>query len=75
MNQEVPQPTITGTRGARVLNPQVTEWMMGIPAGLVTDTPGLTRNQKLRLTGNGVVARQAEFALWTLLDMGRRWWS
>lgn len=73
MDRPVPEPTVVGARGARVLNPQLTEWMMGLPAGLVTDTPGLSRNQKLRLTGNGVVPRQAEFALRTLLAMWERW--
>lgn len=73
MGRAVPEPTVVGARGARVLNPQLTEWMMGLPAGLVTDTPGLSRNQKLRLTGNGVVPRQAEFALRTLLAMRERW--
>ncbi|WP_228084296.1 hypothetical protein [Streptomyces profundus] len=37
--------------------------MMGLPSGWVTDVPGLTRTQQLRLLGNGVVPQQAETAL------------
>lgn len=75
MGREVPEPTMAGARGAKVLNPQLTEWMMGLPAGWVTDTPGLTRNQKLRLTGNGVMPRQAVRALRDLVAMGAKWWG
>ncbi len=41
---------------------------MGLPAGHVTAVPGLSRNQMLKLLGNGVVPRQAEHALRILLD-------
>lgn len=41
---------------------------MGLPAGHVTDVPGLTRNQQLRALGNGVVPQQGAAALATLLD-------
>jgi DNA (cytosine-5)-methyltransferase 1 len=37
--------------------------MMGLPAGWVTDVPGLTRNDQLKMLGNGVVPQQAEAAL------------
>lgn len=40
---------------------------MGLPAGWVTGTPGLTRNQQLHALGNGVVPAQAIAALHTLL--------
>ena len=40
---------------------------MGLPAGHVTDTPGLTRNEQLRLLGNGVVPQQATAAVHHLL--------
>lgn len=36
---------------------------MGLPAGHVTDVPGLTRSEHLRALGNGVVPQQAEAAL------------
>ena len=37
--------------------------MMGLPTGHVTDVPGLTRSQQLKLLGNGVVPQQAEAAI------------
>ncbi|MFJ1787307.1 hypothetical protein ACIOML_23750 [Streptomyces anulatus] len=40
---------------------------MGLPAGHVTDVPGLTRNQQLHALGNGVVPQQATAALRILL--------
>jgi DNA (cytosine-5)-methyltransferase 1 len=36
--------------------------MMGLPAGHVTDVPNTTRNQQLKLLGNGVVPQQAAAA-------------
>lgn len=39
---------------------------MGLPAGWVTQVPGLTRKQQLKALGNGVVPQQAALAL-TLL--------
>jgi DNA (cytosine-5)-methyltransferase 1 len=36
---------------------------MGLPAGWVTDTPGLTRPAMLKALGNGVVRLQAATAL------------
>jgi len=62
-----PEPTEIGARGARVLSPRFVEWLMGLPAGHVTDTEGLTRNAQLKLLGNGVVPQQAERALRELL--------
>lgn len=40
-----------------------TEWMMGLPDGWVTCTPGLTRSAMLKALGNGVVRLQAATAL------------
>jgi DNA (cytosine-5)-methyltransferase 1 len=45
------------------LSPVFTEWLMGLPDGWVTDTPGLTRPAMLRALGNGVVWQQASAAL------------
>jgi DNA (cytosine-5)-methyltransferase 1 len=44
------------------------EWMMDLPAGWVTDVPGLSRNGRLKVLGNGVVPAQAATALRLLLD-------
>lgn len=60
-----PAPAPTGARG-RLAAPFV-EWMMGLPAGWVTDTPGLSRTQQLKALGNGVVPQQAYAGVTTLL--------
>lgn len=44
------------------LNAKFVEYMMGLPAGWVTDT-GLSRSQQLKMLGNGVVPQQAYLAL------------
>ncbi|MGW7001345.1 hypothetical protein ACWGCW_00610 [Streptomyces sp. NPDC054933] len=36
---------------------------MGLPAGHVTDVPGLSRNAQLKALGNGVVPAQAAAAI------------
>jgi DNA (cytosine-5)-methyltransferase 1 len=41
--------------------------MMGWPAGWVTDVPGVTRNDALKICGNGVVPQQAAEAVQWLL--------
>ncbi|HEY9251578.1 MAG TPA: DNA cytosine methyltransferase [Nocardioides sp.] len=45
------------------LSPRFVEWMMGLPAGWVTDAPGVPRNAQLKALGNGVVPQQAAAAL------------
>ncbi len=62
-----PAPTEPGRNGPR-LSPRFVEWMMMLPAGWVTDIPGLTRVQQLHALGNGVVPPQAAAALRWLLD-------
>jgi DNA (cytosine-5)-methyltransferase 1 len=63
----VPPPTIPdGRNGAHRLNPRFTEWMMGLPAGWVTDV--LPRNPALKCLGNGVVPQQCALAVRLLLD-------
>jgi len=41
---------------------------MGLPAGWVTDVPGLSRNAQLTAIGDGVVPAQAAMALRLLLE-------
>jgi DNA (cytosine-5)-methyltransferase 1 len=48
------------------LNPLFVEWMMGLPAGWVTDLIP-ARAAALKILGNGVVPRQAEYAVRGLL--------
>ena len=58
-----PSPTQQSPRGGQRLSPAFVEWMMGLPGGHVTDTPGLTRAEQLKALGNGVVPQQAAAAL------------
>jgi DNA (cytosine-5)-methyltransferase 1 len=43
--------------------------MMGWPAGWVTQVPDISRNDQLRIIGNGVVDRCAEVAIRYLLSV------
>lgn len=76
IGRPAPHPTEQGTRGQPRLAPTFSEWLMGLPAGHVTDA-GLPYGAQLRAIGNGVMPLQAERAL-TLLtraatsDMERR---
>ncbi|WDH80178.1 hypothetical protein PTQ19_07040 [Microbacterium esteraromaticum] len=57
-----------GKGGKPRLNPELTEWMMGWPAGHVTNPDiGLTRAEQLKACGNGVVPQQAAAALREML--------
>jgi hypothetical protein len=58
----VPCPLEPGRTGNLVLAPPFVEWMMGLPPGWVTDLD-ISRSAKLKLLGNGVVPRQAAYAL------------
>lgn len=69
LGRPAPVPTIRGARGGRVLNPELPEWMMGLPGGWITGVPGLSRAQQLKLAGNGVVPRQAVAAYRYLLGV------
>jgi DNA (cytosine-5)-methyltransferase 1 len=62
IGREAPSPTKPdGKEGAHRLSSKFTEWMMGLPEGWITEV-GLTRNEELKLAGNGVVPQQAELA-------------
>ena len=63
-----PAPTEPGAKGQPRLSPRFVEFMMGLPAGWVTDVPDLTRNEQLKALGNGVVPQQAAAALTFLLN-------
>ena len=78
LTRPAPPPTVpSGRNGAPRLNPAFSEWMMGLPAGYVTDPtlwvgwpPVTSRNAQLRVLGNGVVPQQALAALDILNDLG-----
>lgn len=59
LGRNAPEPTEPGRGGRPRLAPRFVEWLMGLPDGWVTDVPGLSRNDQLRLLGNGVVPHQA----------------
>lgn len=60
-----PAPDPRDERGR--LAPAFVEWMLGLDAGWVTDVPGLSRSDLLRILGNGVVRQQCAAALPGLL--------
>ncbi len=68
LGRVAPPPTQMSKRSTPQLNPQFSEFLMGLPAGWVTDVPGITRNEALKVLGNGVVPQQCEVALRFLLD-------
>lgn len=68
LGRSAPAPTELGPKGGARLSPYLVEWMMGLPAGHVTAVPGLSRNEQLKMLGNGVVPQQAAFALRLLVD-------
>ena len=71
LGRPAPSPTELSAKGAQRLSPRFVEFMMGLPAGWVTDVPGLSRNEQLKALGNGVVPQQAAAALRLLLpDVG-----
>lgn len=60
----VPAPTEPGRDGKARLSAAFPEWMMGLPAGWLTDV--LDRGAAIARAGNGVNSRQAAYALSTL---------
>lgn len=71
IGRPAPSPVLfDGTGGRPRLSAVFVEWMMGLPAGYVTDVP-ISRNAMLRALGNGVVPQQAAAALRILLELER----
>lgn len=62
IGRPAPEPTEPSRSEAVRLAPVFVEWLMGLDLGWVTDVPGLTRNDQLRLLGNGVVRHQGAAA-------------
>jgi DNA (cytosine-5)-methyltransferase 1 len=61
-----PEPTEAGRRGNPRLTPAFPEWMMGCPAGWITDH--VDRRAAIRIAGNGVVRQAAALAYRILAD-------
>lgn len=70
LGRPAPAPVRFDGRGGKPrLNPELPEWMMGWPAGWVTDPAvGISRSDQLKCAGNGVVPQQAIAALLELLS-------
>lgn len=69
LGRQAPSPTVPSTRegGRARLSTCFVEWLMGLPEGHVTgEDLGLTREQQLRLLGNGVVPQQGAAAIYQL---------
>ena len=69
LGRPAPAPTVPPTRegGRSRLSTRFVEWLMGLEAGHVTgEDLGLTREQELRLLGNGVVPQQGAAAIYQL---------
>jgi DNA (cytosine-5)-methyltransferase 1 len=69
LTSSAPGPTEPNKNGNPRLSAAFSEWLMGWPAGWVTDVPGISRNDQLRIIGNGVVPQQAIAALTWLLSV------
>lgn len=67
LTRPAPSPTEPNTKGNPRLSAAFPEWMMGWPAGWVTAVPGISRNDQLRIIGNGVCPQQAVAAVSWLL--------
>lgn len=63
-----PVPVIRGPRGGIKLSPHFCEWLMGLPAGWVTDVEGVSPNEQIARIGNGVVPAQAYHAFKALME-------
>jgi DNA (cytosine-5)-methyltransferase 1 len=71
LGRPAPHPHMSGKGGSARLAAEFAEWMMGLPAGWVTQVPGLSRAEQIKALGNGVCPQQAAEALRLLLpDVG-----
>lgn len=70
MTRPAPAPTEPNKNGNPRLSAAFSEWLMGWPEGWVTDPAiGISRNDQLRIVGNGVCPQQATAALRMLLSV------
>ena len=68
LERPAPAPTQLSAKGNPKLSDEFDEWLMGLPAGWITDVPGVTWNETLKACGNGVVPAQCEAAIRWLLQ-------
>jgi DNA (cytosine-5)-methyltransferase 1 len=70
LTRPAPAPTEPNKNGNPRLSAAFSEWLMGWPDGWVTDPDiGISRNDQLRIVGNGVCPQQATAALTYLLTI------
>ena len=70
LTRPAPAPTEPNSNGNPRLAGSFAEWLMGWPAGWVTDPAiGISRNDQLKICGNGVVPQQAAAAIQHLLEV------
>ena len=70
LTRPAPPPTEPNKNGNPRLSAAFSEWLMGWPEGWVTDPAiGISRNDQLRIVGNGVCPQQATAALRMLLSV------
>ncbi|NKR30676.1 DNA cytosine methyltransferase [Rhodococcus hoagii] len=68
LTRPAPAPTEPNKNGRPRLSAAFAEWMMGLPAGWVTDPAiGISRADQLKAIGNGVCPQQAVAALRSML--------
>jgi len=67
LGRPAPAPTEPSHTGGQRLSSRFVEHMMGCDDGWVCDVPGISRNDQLRLLGNGVVRQQGASAIRHLL--------
>ena len=70
LTRPAPEPTKLNGKGNPKLSDEFDEWLMGYPAGWITDVPGVTWNEALKGCGNGVVPQQGTAAIRFLVRMG-----
>ena len=63
IGRPAPPPTEPGPKGTPRLSPRFVEFLMMLPEGWVTDVTGISRNDQLKMLGNGVVPAQCAAAL------------
>lgn len=63
ITRPAPEPTKPNSKGSPKLSDEFDEWLMGLPAGWITDVPGITWNEVLKACGNGVLPQQCVAAL------------
>lgn len=69
LTRPAPEPTKPNGKGNPKLSDEFDEWLMGYPAGWITDVPGVTWNEALKACGNGVVPQQGAAAIRWLVRM------